>query len=148
MLIEISEGEALDRVSILQIKKLNITDESRLTEINKELNQYDIIQDIKNKYIIYYKLLYYVNQKIWDTTNEIKELVIYDEKYREQVLESINNSNSFPFYITYFLLFIKLLYYKSNKEKLIFNHNYIKNFRDNQKTFKYFSTLTNKKRLI
>ena len=41
MLIEISEGEALDRFSILQIKKLNITDESRLTEINKELNQYN-----------------------------------------------------------------------------------------------------------
>ena len=84
MLIEISEGEALDRVSILQIKKLNITDESMLVEINKELNQYDNIQDITNKYIIYYKLLYYVNQKIWDRTNEIKELVIYDERYARQ----------------------------------------------------------------
>jgi hypothetical protein len=40
------------------------------------------------------------------------------------------------------------LYYKSNKEKLISNHNYIKNFRDKQKTFKYFDTLTNEKKLI
>ena len=55
-----------------------------LVEINKELNQYDNIQDITNKYIIYYKLLYYVNQKIWDRTNEIKELVIYDERYARQ----------------------------------------------------------------
>jgi len=81
MIIEISQGEALDRVSILEIKKVNITDESRLFEINKELNQYDKIEAVKNKYIIYYKLLYYVNQKIWDITNEIKELVIYDDQY-------------------------------------------------------------------
>jgi hypothetical protein len=40
------------------------------------------------------------------------------------------------------------LYYKSNKEKLISNHNYIKNFRDKQKTFKYFNNLSDKKRLI
>jgi hypothetical protein len=81
MLIEISEGEALDRLSILQIKKVNIKDESRLIEIEKEFDQYYNIQSIKNKYIIYYKLLYYVNQKIWDCTNEIKKLVVYDEQY-------------------------------------------------------------------
>jgi predicted nucleotidyltransferase len=44
--------------------------------------------------------------------NFLLEIVIYDEKYREQVLESINNTNNFPFYITYFLFFIKLFYYK------------------------------------
>ena len=81
MLIEISNGEALDRLSILQIKKVNITEENRLIEIEKELQQYDSIEHIKNKYIIYYKLLYYVNQKIWDGTNEIKKLVVYDEQY-------------------------------------------------------------------
>lgn len=81
MLIEISEGEALDRLSILEIKKANITDEIRLVEIEKELQQYDKIQAIKNKYSIYYKLLYYVNQKIWDRTNEVKERVVYDEQY-------------------------------------------------------------------
>lgn len=81
MLIEISEGEALDRLSILEIKKANITDEFRLVEIEKELQQYDKIQAIKNKYSIYYKLLYYVNQKIWDRTNEVKERVVYDEQY-------------------------------------------------------------------
>ena len=81
MLIEISPGEALDRLSILEIKKVNIRDESRVFEINKELQQYDNIEPVKNKYIIYYKLLYYLNQKIWNRTNEIKELVIYDDQY-------------------------------------------------------------------
>lgn len=81
MLIEISEGEALDRLSILEIKKANITEETRLVEVEKELKQYDKIQPIKNKYSIYYKLLYYVNQKIWDRTNEIKERNTFDEQY-------------------------------------------------------------------
>ena len=81
MLIEISEGEALDRLSILEIKKANITEESRLVEVEKELQQYDKIQSIKNKYSIYYKLLYYVNQKIWDRTNAIKEKITFDEQY-------------------------------------------------------------------
>lgn len=81
MLIEISEGEALDRMSILEIKKANITEEIRLAEIDKELQQYDKIQSIKTKYIIFYKLLYYVNQQIWDRTNEIKGCHVYDEQY-------------------------------------------------------------------
>lgn len=81
MIIQISEGEALDRLSILEIKKANITEESRLVEVEKELQQYEKIQPIKNKYRIYYKLLYYVNQKIWDRTNEIKERITFDEQY-------------------------------------------------------------------
>lgn len=81
MLLNISEGEALDRLSILEIKKKNITDLNRLKEVEKELLQYEGIQSIKNKYSIYYKLLYYVNQKIWDRTNEIKERAVYDEQY-------------------------------------------------------------------
>ena len=42
------------------------------------------------------------------------EIVIYDEKYRTQILNSINKINSFPFYITYILLLIKILFYKLN----------------------------------
>ena len=81
MIIQISEGEALDRLSILEIKKANITEQSRLIEVEKELQQYEKITPIKNKYSIYYKLLYYVNQKIWDRTNEIKERITFDEQY-------------------------------------------------------------------
>ena len=53
MLIQISEGEALDRLSILEIKKANITEQSRLIEVEKELQQYEKITPIKNKYSIY-----------------------------------------------------------------------------------------------
>jgi len=81
MLLNISNGEALDRLSILEIKKTYIKDDKQLTEINKELQQYNEIYEIKYKYILYYKLLYYVNKQIWDRTNEIKERHIYDEQY-------------------------------------------------------------------
>ena len=42
------------------------------------------------------------------------EIILYDEKYRQQIINSVNNSNSIPFYITYILLIIKLLHYKLN----------------------------------
>jgi hypothetical protein len=42
------------------------------------------------------------------------EIVIYDEKYRKQLIEHLNIINNFPFYITYFLLIMKFFYYKLN----------------------------------
>jgi predicted nucleotidyltransferase len=50
-----------------------------------------------------------------DYSNNLSlEIILYDEKYRKQVMESVNNINNFPFYITYFLIIIKLFYYKFN----------------------------------
>ena len=133
MLIEISEGETLDRLSILQIKKANITDESMLIEIDKELNQYDNIQNIKNKYIIYYKLLYYVNQKIWDTTNEIKELVIYDEKYA-RLSFNIFEWNQQRFRMKYIINRLENANIKEqksySKKSIIYSHDYHTHFEE------------------
>jgi hypothetical protein len=133
MLIEISEGETLDRLSILQIKKANITDESMLIEIDKELNQYDNIQNIKNKYIIYYKLLYYVNQKIWDTTNEIKELIIYDEKYA-RISFNIFEWNQQRFRMKYIINRLENANIKEqksySKKSIIYSHDYHTSFEE------------------
>ena len=64
----------------------------------------------KESNIVYgYKTNYY------DNDNQLSlEIVIYDKKYKKLVLKSINNINNFPFYISYFLLFIKILYYNLN----------------------------------
>lgn len=133
MLIEISEGETLDRLSILQIKKANITDESMLIEIDKELNQYDNIQNIKNKYIIYYKLLYYVNQKIWDTTNEIKELIIYDEKYA-RISFNIFEWNQQRFRMKYIINRLENANIKEqksySKKSIVYSHDYHTSFEE------------------
>ena len=61
MLIEISEGEALDRLSILEIKNNRITDSLQLLEIQKEILSLSSIYSLKNKYILYYKLLVNIN---------------------------------------------------------------------------------------
>jgi predicted nucleotidyltransferase len=42
------------------------------------------------------------------------EIILYDEKYRNDILEHINRINNFPYYITYPLIFLKLLFYKLN----------------------------------
>ena len=48
-----------------------------------------------------------------DEDNQLSiEIILYDEKYRKQVMKSLNNINNFPFYITYFLIIIKFFYYK------------------------------------
>ena len=81
MLIEVSEGEVMDRLTILEIKYNNITDEQRLVEIKKEMDTLSFIYNTKNKYMLYYKLLYYVNKQIWDTTDDIKCNTDLDNTY-------------------------------------------------------------------
>jgi len=50
-----------------------------------------------------------------DTDNNLSlEIVLYDIKYKKQVLNSIYSINNFPFYITYTLLIIKILFYNLN----------------------------------
>lgn len=81
MWIELSEGEALDRLTILEIKRENSSESINRSEVEKELMCYNEINTIKNKYRIYYNLLYYVNKTIWDKTDEIKMLDVLDETF-------------------------------------------------------------------
>ena len=73
ILTEISEGELLDKITILEIKLKEIKNQSQLKEIKKE---YEILTDIKNKSIKkseiidgLYNELKIVNKKIWDIEN-------------------------------------------------------------------------------
>ena len=74
MLIEISIGEALDRLSILEIKIEMIKDVLKLQEIQKEINTLSELQKYKLEDAYYYKLLLYVNKEIWNLTNTVKQL--------------------------------------------------------------------------
>lgn len=79
MEIEVSIGEIVDKLSILRIKKLNITDKEKLININKE---YDYLFDVVfNKLKIesedFYNLQI-VNERLWDIEDKIRE------KEREQ----------------------------------------------------------------
>ena len=76
ILTEISAGELLDKLSILEIKLNKIKDPSFLQEVKKE---YDILNKTKNDNInssdkidILYKNLKEINEKLWKIENEIR----------------------------------------------------------------------------
>lgn len=75
MKIEISIGEIVDRLSILQIKKENINDFEKLENINKE---YIYLHQIVFSYLnidhdLDYIKLVNINKKLWDIEDKIRE---------------------------------------------------------------------------
>jgi len=76
ILTEISPGELLDKISILEIKLEKIQDKEKLEEINKE---YEILKKTQNSDIksdkkldSLFKSLKKVNIKLWNTEDQIR----------------------------------------------------------------------------
>lgn len=76
MNIEVSHGEIVDKLTILQIKKNNITDITKLENINKEYNYlFSIVENdlgISTQSDDYLKLLT-INQELWVIEDDIRE---------------------------------------------------------------------------
>ena len=74
ILVEVSVGELLDKLSILEIKKIRIKDPSKLNFINEEYdilkNQFEKNVKIDNKLNDLFKELKDINNKLWDIENE------------------------------------------------------------------------------
>jgi hypothetical protein len=73
MQIEVSNGEILDKYSILIIKKEKITDESKLKNIEAEL---EILNDVVitiNFDIYDYAKLLSTNRELWDVEDKLRE---------------------------------------------------------------------------
>ena len=84
---EISLGELLDKISILEIKLKKIKDKSKIFHIKKE---YNILLKIKKKVKvntkvnIYYKKLKAVNNSLWNIEDKIRlheKLKKFDKKF-------------------------------------------------------------------
>jgi hypothetical protein len=72
MKIEVSNGEIVDKQTILVIKKSKITDESKLKNIESELKILnDVITEIDFDVSEYIKLLD-VNRKLWEVEDELR----------------------------------------------------------------------------
>jgi hypothetical protein len=73
-----SVGDLFDRITILQIKMLEIKDEVKLNNIDKEhrllvsLDTYKQTKDIVNKL---FNELFVVNYKIWNLEDDIRDLI-------------------------------------------------------------------------
>ena len=73
MNVEISIGEALDKLSILSIKMQNIKDEAKLENVSKEYYMLlDLFEEEMFTNPLYYKLKD-VNKILWEIEDEIRE---------------------------------------------------------------------------
>jgi hypothetical protein len=95
--VEVSIGELVDKFSILEIKLDNITDNNKKIEVEKE---YSILKEHCNHYIIHETYLYYllkfVNYKIWNLTNKVKNNNILDcvDIIHQESIQLIKHTNS------------------------------------------------------
>jgi hypothetical protein len=72
--IEVSIGEIVDKLSILRIKKNNITDEEKLVNINKEYDYlyYKVFQELKIESSDFYEMIM-VNEMLWNVEDSIRK---------------------------------------------------------------------------
>jgi hypothetical protein len=89
MEIQVSIGEIIDKLTILEIKKTNISDSNKLLNINKEFDYLvDIVENqlgLSRRDIFYIDLLD-INKKLWDIEDKIRNkerLKSFDEEFIE-----------------------------------------------------------------
>jgi len=71
--IPISLGELLDKISILEIKKIKISNKDKLQHIEYELNILkDILSENGNFDNILYQQLVEINSRLWDIEDNIR----------------------------------------------------------------------------
>tara|TARA_R110002167_G_scaffold15026_3_gene60466 strand:- start:2713 stop:3096 length:384 start_codon:yes stop_codon:yes gene_type:complete len=78
MKIEISTGELIDKLSILEIKLLNINDPQKSSNVYKELETLNpYFQDLLDEYGLKMKNLYTkisrINKTLWDIEDDIRD---------------------------------------------------------------------------
>lgn len=75
MKIEVSHGEIVDKLTIIEIKLKNIKDESKLSNLRMEYDVLDqAVQSIISKDHQLYQELLRINMKLWDIEDRIREL--------------------------------------------------------------------------
>jgi len=73
MKIEVSTGEILDKLSILQLKTMFIKDEDKLVHIEAEKSYLEAIADELQVDKWYYNTLLSINNQLWHTEDEIRD---------------------------------------------------------------------------
>ena len=78
MKVEVSNGELLDKLSILELKISNISDQKKLVNIKKEHNELDpLAKELFDKYGLDLDTLYNnlcdINSQLWVIEDDIRE---------------------------------------------------------------------------
>ena len=75
--IPVSVGEMIDKLSILQVKKIKVTDENKLEFINKE---FELLYNFSSEYLnnleieLIYSKIILVNTNLWDIEDKLRIL--------------------------------------------------------------------------
>lgn len=87
--LPVSIGEAIDKLTILDIKLEFIKDEFRKNEVKKEYDMlYEKLEDIVTKYSEYYNIMRHVNRDIWFMMDILRDSKnITDEEYYKKCKE-------------------------------------------------------------
>jgi len=118
MNVLVSLGELIDKLSILELKRKKINDPIKLVEIEKEINQLNVDKIYTDCF--YYDILLYINEEIWDMTDNIKKM-----NYLENPLEFAKISNDiFQFNQKRFRIknIFNTIYFSSIKEQKSYNN--------------------------
>ena len=72
--LPVSVGEAVDKYSILEIKKSEVGDVERLKHIAREIAAiFPFVEHVIQRHLYHYQCLHYVNKKIWDLSDQIRD---------------------------------------------------------------------------
>ncbi|AYV85931.1 MAG: hypothetical protein Solivirus2_2 [Solivirus sp.] len=98
MRTEVSNGEVIDKLSILEIKKSRITDEQKLKLIQEEIDSIRIVisdYEVKNSRIDSrsYNILKYVNEQIWWLSDKVREMKPEEKKSYAEIMHRIFKLN-------------------------------------------------------
>ena len=93
--LPISIGEALDKLTILEIKMKKITD-ARRVDVEKEFNLLSSkLEKYKEEYIFYYNILLSINESIWNMQDQFRDSKDADEQNKLCIQIIKENDNRF-----------------------------------------------------
>ena len=78
MKVEVSNGELLDKLTILELKMSNISDDKKLINVKKEFNELSplaklLFEKFKDELLTKYKELAFINSQLWKIEDDIRE---------------------------------------------------------------------------
>ena len=78
MKVEVSNGELMDKLSILELKSKNIADPKKLSNVNNEFNELNpLVQQLFKTHNLAIKVLFQklaeINAKLWIIEDEIRQ---------------------------------------------------------------------------
>jgi hypothetical protein len=129
MLIEVSIGELVDKISILELKQKYIKNPQKKQEASKEFNTLLKHSSYVSNQFFFYSLLYYINEQIWVLTENVKKFGDFD-KLTDETLKKYASITNDIFTLNqkrYRLKKIFDMIYASNvKEQKSYNETYCK----------------------